>query len=109
MGDKVVPAVPLQTSAGVATSYTTQPILVLSSTGAAMLPPTGPGGKTIVPFQVAPSISDCDPRVPQTPHAGGMLVALCDGSVRTVAPSVTQYTFWAACTLAGGEVLGPDW
>jgi hypothetical protein len=38
-----------------------------------------------------------------------MLVALCDGSVRTVAPTVSQYTFWAACTPAGGEVLGSDW
>jgi hypothetical protein len=47
--------------------------------------------------------------LPQTPHAGGMLVALGDGSVRSVAPSISQYTFWSAVTPAGGEVLGSDW
>jgi hypothetical protein len=38
-----------------------------------------------------------------------MLVALADGSVRTVAPTVSPYTFWAACTPDGNESLGPDW
>jgi prepilin-type N-terminal cleavage/methylation domain-containing protein len=109
MGNKVVPAAPLRTSGGAAMLYTSLPIMVLDTSGAAVPPPTGPNGKTIVPFQVAPSASECDPRVPQTPHAGGMLVALCDGSVRTVAPTMSQFTFWAACTLSGAEVLGPDW
>ena len=109
MGNKVVPAVPLRTDDGVVTSSTAKPILVLSTSGAAIAPPTGPNGKVIVPFQVAPSAADCDPRVPQTPHSGGMLLALCDGSVRTIAPSISQYSFWAACTPAGGEILGSDW
>jgi|HubBroStandDraft_6_1064221.scaffolds.fasta_scaffold401035_2 hypothetical protein len=62
-----------------------------------------------VPFQVVRRGRPCDPRVPRTPHATGMLVALADGSVRTVAPTVSPYTFWAACTPAGGEELGKDW
>jgi hypothetical protein len=38
-----------------------------------------------------------------------MVTALGDGSVRTVAGSISQYTFWSAVTPAGGEVLGRDW
>lgn len=60
-------------------------------------------------FQVRPSLTACDPRLAQTPHAGGMLVALGDGSVRTLAPAMSATTYWAAVTPAGGEVLGPDW
>jgi prepilin-type N-terminal cleavage/methylation domain-containing protein len=62
-----------------------------------------------VPFQVAPRSGTCDFTLPQTPHTGGMMVALGDGSVRSVAPSISQYTFWSAVTPAGGEVLGSDW
>jgi prepilin-type N-terminal cleavage/methylation domain-containing protein len=70
----------------------------------------GPGTVTKpVAFQVAPQASDCDPSLPQTPHPGGMLVALGDGSVRPVADGMSEYTFWAACTAAGQEVLGADW
>ena len=38
-----------------------------------------------------------------------MLVALGDGSVRILSPKMSQYTFWAATTPAGNEVLGEDW
>ena len=50
----------------------------------------------------------CDPLQAQTPHAGGMLVALGDGSVRTLRGSIEHRTYWALVTPAGGEVLG-DW
>ena len=40
---------------------------------------------------------------------GGMNVALADGSVRFLAAAMNPATWWAACTLAGGEVNGPDW
>ncbi|MBX9624808.1 MAG: DUF1559 domain-containing protein [Gemmataceae bacterium] len=60
-------------------------------------------------FQVRPQVGDCDPRVAQTPHAGGMIVALMDGSVRTLAPGMTETTYWSAVTPAGGEALGSDW
>jgi hypothetical protein len=45
----------------------------------------------------------------QTPHPGGMLVALADGSVRSLAPHLSGATWWAACTPNGGETLGQDW
>jgi hypothetical protein len=38
-----------------------------------------------------------------------MNVALADGSVRFLAAAMNPATWWAACTLAGGEVNGPDW
>jgi len=60
-------------------------------------------------FQVRPRIEECNPRVPQTPFEGGLLVGMGDGSVRTVNPNVSAATFWAAVTPAGGEVLGADW
>ncbi len=70
----------------------------------------GPGTVTKpVAFQVAPTESACDPSIPQTPHVGGMQAALGDGSVRIIAGAISQFTFWAACTPAGGEVLGLDW
>jgi prepilin-type N-terminal cleavage/methylation domain-containing protein len=67
----------------------------------------GPGSK----FQVQPTpfLGNCDPRRASTAHASGMLVCLADGSVRTLAPSMSGATWWAAVTPSGGEVLGPDW
>jgi len=62
------------------------------------------------PFQVAPrGTITCDPATLQTPFAGGMVVAMGDGSVRVVSPNMSQWTFWAACTPDGHEELGPDW
>jgi type II secretory pathway pseudopilin PulG len=60
-------------------------------------------------FQTTPSQKDCDPALPQTPHPSGISVGIADGSVRTVAPTVSPQTWWAATTPDGGEVLGPDW
>src|SRR5262249_43479913 len=64
-------------------------------------------------FQVSPKPNGanpvCDARVPQTPHSGGMLVALGDGSVKTVGGSVAPVTFYMAVTPAGGETLPSDW
>jgi prepilin-type N-terminal cleavage/methylation domain-containing protein/prepilin-type processing-associated H-X9-DG protein len=42
-------------------------------------------------------------------HAGGMNVALADGSVRLLGSGMSGTTWWSACTPAGGEVLGSDW
>ena len=62
------------------------------------------------PFQLAPrGAIACDPRLPQTPHVGGMLAGLGDGSVRTVSPTISQWTFAASCTPAGQETLAADW
>lgn len=64
---------------------------------------------TRVTFQVAPSRAACWDRVPQTPHSGGMLTALMDGSVRQISPTVSPTTFWAAVTPSSSELLGNDW
>lgn len=74
------------------------------------LPPTsvGAGGFSLT-FQVAPPINKCDPGIAQTPHSGGMLAGLVDGSVRTLAGGMSETTYWGAVTPAGGEILGNDW
>jgi len=62
------------------------------------------------PYQLAPrGAIACDPSLPQTPHVGGMLTGLGDGSVRTVSPTISQWTFAASCTPAGQETLAQDW
>lgn len=71
-------------------------------------PPTTRASTPGRTFQVRPRLEDCDPTVPQTPHAGGMLVALADGSVRTVRQDIAEHVFWAAVTPAGGEVAPLD-
>jgi prepilin-type N-terminal cleavage/methylation domain-containing protein len=62
-------------------------------------------------FQVQPSpfLGECDPTRAATAHAGGIQVGLADGSVRTLAPSMSGRTWWAAVTPAGGEVFDSDW
>ncbi len=62
-------------------------------------------------FQVQPTpfLGNCDPTRAATAHSNGMLVCLADGSVRTLSPSLSNATWTAAVTPAGGEVMGPDW
>lgn len=50
----------------------------------------------------------CNHYLAQTPHAGGMLTALADGSVRVLHPNISPATYWGAITPAGGEILA-DW
>jgi type II secretory pathway pseudopilin PulG len=72
-------------------------------------PPVSIGSSAGVTFQVAPTPDRCNPFVAQTPHPSGMLVALLDGSVRTLAPNISESTYWAAVTPAGADPLGDDW
>ena len=67
----------------------------------------GPG--SIFQVQPTPFLGNCDPTRASTPHAGGILVGLADGSVRTLAAGMSGDTWWAAITPRGGEVLGSDW
>jgi hypothetical protein len=60
-------------------------------------------------FQVQPPLGNCDASRASTPHTGGMVVCLADGSVRTLARGMSGATWWAACTPAGGEMPGPEW
>jgi prepilin-type N-terminal cleavage/methylation domain-containing protein len=71
-------------------------------------PVSGPNIGTVT-FQVTPLPSQCLPNLAQTPHPGGMLAALGDGSVRILAPSMSTATYWGAVTPSAGEVLGNDW
>ncbi len=57
-------------------------------------------------FQLRPRYEEADSKQLQTPHSGGLPVALFDGSVRTLSPSIAEDVFWAIVTPDGGEVVG---
>jgi prepilin-type N-terminal cleavage/methylation domain-containing protein len=71
--------------------------------------PDAIGPKSIFQVQPTPFLGNCDPTRASTAHTGGILVGLVDGSVRTLSPSMSGATWWAAVTPSGGEVLGSDW
>jgi hypothetical protein len=60
-------------------------------------------------FQTTPARAECNPALAQTPHPAGISIAMADGSSRTVAPTVSPQTWWAATTPDGGEILPNDW
>jgi prepilin-type N-terminal cleavage/methylation domain-containing protein len=65
-------------------------------------------------FQVRPPNTDCpysDGSLYRaiSPHVGGIMAGLGDGSVRLVSQSVNPNTWWAALTPAAGDTLGADW
>jgi prepilin-type N-terminal cleavage/methylation domain-containing protein len=60
------------------------------------------------PLSTAANGGQCDRRLASTPH-NSMNVGLADGSVRSVSPSISPATWFAALTPAGGEVLASDW
>ena len=64
---------------------------------------------TYIPFEVRPRPDNCTYYGAQAMSSGGLLVGMCDGSVRTVSPSISITTWQAAGTPNGGEVLGSDW
>jgi hypothetical protein len=45
----------------------------------------------------------------KTASAGGILVGLADGGVRNVGTGIRPAGRWAACTPAGGEIMGEGW
>jgi prepilin-type N-terminal cleavage/methylation domain-containing protein len=61
------------------------------------------------PFQVRPRPQEAKYDYAQSYGYGGLMVSLADGSVRSVNGAISGQTFAAACTPAGGEVLGADW
>jgi len=64
-------------------------------------------------FQVKPTTqikgATCDPKLLQAFSAGGIMVGMGDGSVRSVSPGVSQTTWGRAVDPNDGGVLGPDW
>jgi prepilin-type N-terminal cleavage/methylation domain-containing protein len=61
------------------------------------------------PFQTKPAPNVADDRVPQGNSAGGIQVAMCDGSVRNVNPSTPNATWVLACDPYDGQVLPSNW
>jgi prepilin-type N-terminal cleavage/methylation domain-containing protein len=59
-------------------------------------------------FLVQPKPNQCNWQVASTPHTA-MNVALADGSVRSLSPTMNALTWYQACTPNGGEILGEDW
>ncbi|HET6573536.1 MAG TPA: DUF1559 domain-containing protein [Fimbriiglobus sp.] len=47
--------------------------------------------------------------LPSSGHSGSVLIALMDGSVRSVSSSVSGATLWAACAGSDGNPLPEDW
>jgi Protein of unknown function (DUF1559) len=58
--------------------------------------------------QIGVSMMLMDPNLSQCYHAV-MNVAVMDGSVRTISPTLTQQTWTYALNPADGQVLGSDW
>jgi prepilin-type N-terminal cleavage/methylation domain-containing protein len=66
----------------------------------------GPASKFLVRPQ--PYNGGCDPTLASSPHAGGIQIALSDGSVRFLSAHVSQYTWWYLTTPSGGEAIPAD-
>jgi hypothetical protein len=60
-------------------------------------------------MQIAPPVLQCIPERLQAFSAGGLQVALMDGSVRTIAPNMSLPTLARAILPADGFILGNDW
>jgi len=79
-----------------------------------ILPVYDPSSRTSLPstpgltFQVAPRPDACDPRVVQAATRSGLVVAMMDGSVRTISPSVSPAVYWSSLTPDQGEVVSLD-
>lgn len=61
-----------------------------------------------VTFQVRPRPEEANCHMLQTPYAAGLLVAMADGSVRTISPGVSETSFWAAITPSAGDIGSLD-
>ncbi len=69
-------------------------------------PAPGAGMLGILPLpQYVPNPANCDPTTVQTPYAGAMLVGLGDGSTRSVAAAISQYSWQIALTPNDGAVF----
>ncbi|MBA3481848.1 MAG: DUF1559 domain-containing protein [Pirellulales bacterium] len=73
-----------------------------------MAAPNVIGPQSIFQVDPTPFLGNCDPTRASTAHASGMQTCLADGSVRTLAPSMSGDTWWAAVTPSGEEVVGSE-
>ncbi len=67
---------------------------------------TGPACK----FQTQPSPfnGNCDPTLASSPHPGGIMTCMADGSVRHLSASITGFSWWYLTTSRGGEIIPSD-
>jgi prepilin-type N-terminal cleavage/methylation domain-containing protein len=72
-------------------------------------PAFGAVGGPSVKFQVQPTQANCDWKTATAFSAGGCMVGLGDGSVRSVSPAISVATWTNAVDPADGQVLGTDW
>jgi prepilin-type N-terminal cleavage/methylation domain-containing protein len=104
---------------GYGAGQTNMPAFGWTYSGAASFAASGPasttgtvasGGSTFS-WQAAPEVADCssDSGVAQSFYPQALQVSLCDGSVRTIAASVSQWTFTSALTPSGYESMQTDW
>jgi prepilin-type N-terminal cleavage/methylation domain-containing protein len=70
--------------------------------------PNYPWAFALLP-QDTPTQFQCDPRRLQSFSAGGIMVGMGDGSVRSVSTSISQATWGRAIDPKDGLVLGSDW
>lgn len=75
------------------------PPMTLAADGASMQPALG------VTFQVTPRLDDCNWRMANGLQPSGLNVAMGDGSVRILAPSIAAHIYWAMVTPEGGETI----
>jgi prepilin-type processing-associated H-X9-DG protein len=59
------------------------------------------------PIQMLSRGQPCDPRLPASPHKGGMQGVMADGSVRLFGPETSSWVFWSACMPEGRTAKGP--
>jgi hypothetical protein len=69
---------------------------------------TSIGPESIFQIDPNPFVGNCDPTRAYTPHISGMQAAMADGSVRTLAPSLSGDAWWAAMTPEGEEAAGSE-
>jgi hypothetical protein len=62
-----------------------------------------------VPYDTSSTTTKCDVFLPSSAHQGVMVVALADGSARTLAKGMSNTTFWFAVTPNDHVVLPADW
>ena len=60
-------------------------------------------------FQTNPIPSRCDASTNQTPHTGGIVVCMGDGSTRTVSSGISPQTWGTALNPQSAIPLGNDW
>jgi prepilin-type N-terminal cleavage/methylation domain-containing protein len=61
-------------------------------------------------FQIQPqAYNTCNIDSPSSPHIGGIMVGLGDGSVRFLSANLSPTTWAQACDPRDGAVLGTDW